>query len=188
MSLIPWREKQKRESRGESSPLAQLRTEMDHLLDKFMREPLAGLEWPFGSQSGWSPAVDVAEDEQEITVRAEVPGLKGRVLDVDPHLLGLLDDGHAIGRRAAEGLGAEILNEHDLSFGHAGAGGYNGATDPHCTLQESESSGEQAHAVRILQYGVRSHFLCPQSAGHTVGPLIQVIRGVRSGDRFARST
>ena len=82
MALIPWKSKQRERSPAEASPLATLRSEIDRLFDSFVREPLGGFEWPFGSERGWSPAVDVAEDEQEFTVRAEVPGLRPEDLDV----------------------------------------------------------------------------------------------------------
>ena len=82
MALIPWRNKVRERGPAETSPLATLRGEIDRLFDSFLREPLAGLDWPFGSQAGWSPAVDVAEDDEEVTVRAEIPGMDPKDLDV----------------------------------------------------------------------------------------------------------
>ena len=82
MALIPWRNKQRERGTSESSPLATLRGEIDRLFDSFVREPFGGFEWPFGSERGWSPTVDIAEDEKEFTVRAEVPGLQPEDLDV----------------------------------------------------------------------------------------------------------
>lgn len=74
MSGIPWRGKQRTGARGEMSPLASLRAEMDRLLETYVREPVAGFEWPFGERA-WSPPIDVGENEQEVIVRAEVPGM-----------------------------------------------------------------------------------------------------------------
>ncbi len=82
MGLIPWRAKQREGAAAETSPLAALRSEIDRLFDSFVREPFGNLEWPFGGERGWSPAVDVAEDDQAITVRAELPGLAPEDLDV----------------------------------------------------------------------------------------------------------
>lgn len=82
MALIPWRNKLRERGPAETSPLATLRSEVDRLFDAFVREPFGSLEWPFGSERGWAPAVDIAEDEHEFTVRAEVPGLKPQDLDV----------------------------------------------------------------------------------------------------------
>jgi HSP20 family protein len=82
MNLIPWRSKQ-REGVIAESPLAALRNEMDRLFDSYIREPFGAIEWPgfLGGQLGW-PAVDVSESEKEITVRAELPGVDPKELDV----------------------------------------------------------------------------------------------------------
>ena len=82
MALIPWRNKIRERGPAETSPLATLRGEIDRLFESFLREPLSGLDWPFGSQPGWAPAVDVAEDDEEVTVRAEIPGMAPEDLDV----------------------------------------------------------------------------------------------------------
>lgn len=83
MAQLPWRGKQREREggRGETSPLAALRGEMDRLFDQYLREPLGAMEWPFGGR-GWSPAVDVAESDQEVTVRVEIPGIDPKDLDV----------------------------------------------------------------------------------------------------------
>lgn len=82
MTLIPWKGKQRqREPAGESTPLAALRHEVDRLFDQFLREPLGGLEWPFGF-GPWSPPVDLAEDDREVLVRAEIPGVDPQQLDL----------------------------------------------------------------------------------------------------------
>jgi HSP20 family protein len=82
MSLIPWRNKQHQGESTENAPLASLRNEIDRLFDAFVREPLGALDWPFGSQGRWSPALDMAENDQEVTVRAELPGIEPGELDV----------------------------------------------------------------------------------------------------------
>jgi len=82
MALIPWRNKQKETSRGELSPLTALRSEMDRLFDAFFREPWGGIDWPFGAGRAWTPAVDVAETEDEVTVRAELPGMDPKELNI----------------------------------------------------------------------------------------------------------
>ena len=81
MSLIPWRNKRE-SSEGELSPLVALRSEMDRLFDSFLREPFGALDWPQWGAGKWSPAVDVAEDDKELTVRAELPGIDPKDLDV----------------------------------------------------------------------------------------------------------
>jgi HSP20 family protein len=81
MALIP----RKSRSRGpgrELSPIGALRTEMDRLFDSFLREPFGGFDWPSGWSGKWSPAVDVSEDDKEVVVRAELPGIDPKDLDV----------------------------------------------------------------------------------------------------------
>ena len=82
MGLIPWRKEESEGGQSELSPLAALRSEMDRLFDSFFREPLGALDWPFGGERGWSPALDIAESEEEVTVRAEVPGVDPADLQV----------------------------------------------------------------------------------------------------------
>jgi len=82
MNLIPWRGKQHDGAGGESSPLVALRHEMDRLFDTFVREPFGALDWPGWSQGAWAPAVDIAETENDVTVRVEVPGIDPKDLDV----------------------------------------------------------------------------------------------------------
>jgi HSP20 family protein len=81
MALIPWRGKRDGESR-EVWPVVTLRSEVDRLFDNFLREPFGGIDWPMWGQGKWSPAIDVAEDEKAVTVRAEVPGIDPKDLDV----------------------------------------------------------------------------------------------------------
>jgi HSP20 family protein len=88
MSLIPWRNRQ--ENAGEMAPLVSFRNEMDRLFDTFLREPFGPIDWPQWGVGKWSPPIDVAEDEKELTVRAELPGIDPKDLDVsvvDNHLV-----------------------------------------------------------------------------------------------------
>ena len=55
---------------------------MDRLFDSFFREPLGALDWPLWGSGKWSPAIDVAENDKELTVRAELPGIDPKDLDV----------------------------------------------------------------------------------------------------------
>jgi HSP20 family protein len=82
MNLTPWRNKPSEGGRGELSPMAALRSEMERLLDSFFREPFAALDWPLWGSDKWSPAVDVAENDKELTVRAELPGIDPKDLEV----------------------------------------------------------------------------------------------------------
>jgi HSP20 family protein len=81
MSLIPWRNKREG-GETELSPLVSLRGEMDRLLDSFLRDPFGAMDWPHWGAGKWSPAIDVAEDDKELSIRAELPGIDPKDLDV----------------------------------------------------------------------------------------------------------
>jgi HSP20 family protein len=83
MSLIPWKNKE-REAGSGGTALSSLRSEMDRLFDSFMREPFGEmLDWPSvtGSEKWW-PAIDVAETDKEVTIRAELPGIDPKEINV----------------------------------------------------------------------------------------------------------
>jgi HSP20 family protein len=77
MNFIPWRNKRKT---GELSALDDLRHEVDRLFDSFMSLGRDPLEFFGGAQ--WQPSLDVSENQDEITVHAEVPGVDPQDLDV----------------------------------------------------------------------------------------------------------
>jgi len=64
-------------NRKNRNGLARLHNEMDDLFDGFFR----GLERPFAGYKAW-PAIDVAEEENAIVVRAEVAGCKADDIDI----------------------------------------------------------------------------------------------------------
>jgi HSP20 family protein len=77
-NLVPWMrgEKQVPVRRGAQEPVFQLKHRLDHLFDDFFesfdRTPFE----PFGESFGaFSPRVDVSENDEEIKVTAELPGL-----------------------------------------------------------------------------------------------------------------
>ncbi len=84
MALIPWRGKQRTPDVRpvEESPLTQFRAEMDHLFDRFLREPWGMLERGLGGPGEWMPSLDITETDREITIRAEVPGIDPEHLDI----------------------------------------------------------------------------------------------------------
>lgn len=67
-------------NKGHRGDLARLHGEMDDLFDGFFR----GLDTPFAGYKAW-PAIDVAEEEDAIVVRAEVPGCKADDIDISVH-------------------------------------------------------------------------------------------------------
>lgn len=64
-------------NRRNRNDLARLHNEMDDLFDGFFR----GLDRPFGSYKAW-PAIDMVEQDDNVMVRAEVPGCKADDIDI----------------------------------------------------------------------------------------------------------
>jgi HSP20 family protein len=73
MALVPARKR----GRGE---LARLHDEMDNLLGRFFGD----WDWPVLSHTHW-PALDVAENENNYVVKAEVPGCKADDINISVH-------------------------------------------------------------------------------------------------------
>jgi HSP20 family protein len=72
--LIPWRRKS-----VEPHEVMSLRDDINRLFDRFFLAPF-DQEW--SSARGWSTDLDMEETEDEVIVRAEVPGIEPRDLDV----------------------------------------------------------------------------------------------------------
>lgn len=78
MNLVPWR-RRNRENGGElmrQDPISTLWSEMDRLFDQVAGESA----WPETRE--WLPALDVCEDDKEVSIRAEIPGVDPKELDV----------------------------------------------------------------------------------------------------------
>ena len=86
MSLIPFRTKRSSgmEPAGGLATLADFRNEMNRLFDGFFSRPLmSGSPWFETTEPGrWLPAIDIREDDARIHVRAELPGIDPRDVDV----------------------------------------------------------------------------------------------------------
>lgn len=69
-SLVPWRRRDE---------LTGFRREMDRLFDRFFEG------WPFrlsAEEGEWAPSVDVSETAKEVIVKAELPGMAPKDVDV----------------------------------------------------------------------------------------------------------
>ena len=98
-NLLPtvWRRSETPLRRAEESPFLALHREMNRMFDDFSRgfdlSPFDG-----GWSWGFSPSVDVREDEKEVTVKAELPGMEEKDIEVN-----LADNGLTIkGEKKAE--------------------------------------------------------------------------------------
>lgn len=79
-NLVPFGKKDVPVKREDEHPFSLLRREMDSLFDNFFR----GFDVePFESRMGaFSPKVDVTENEKEIKISAELPGMDEKDIDV----------------------------------------------------------------------------------------------------------
>lgn len=63
-----------------TDPFSAFTSEMDGLFDRFFRG--AGPEGVFGAGAVWGPSVDIVDGEKEVVVRADLPGVEPRDLDI----------------------------------------------------------------------------------------------------------
>jgi len=84
MSLIPFRTKRASGMEpGTMATLADFRNEMNRLFEGFFSRPLMMPAWFDTVEPGqWLPAVDLSEDNARICVRAELPGIDPKDVDV----------------------------------------------------------------------------------------------------------
>lgn len=75
MAMLPVKKKE-----TGTNPLARFHEEIDDLLGNFFED----WEMPLLSRGRW-PAVDIAENENEFVVKAEVPGCKAEDIDISVH-------------------------------------------------------------------------------------------------------
>jgi len=83
-NLLPtvWRRSESPLRSAEENPFLALHREMNRMFDDFFRGSDLS---PFEGRGGWrtfSPSVDVREDEKEVTVKAELPGMDEKEIEV----------------------------------------------------------------------------------------------------------
>jgi HSP20 family protein len=85
MSLISFRGKRHNGPEfGGMSSLAEFRSEMNRLFDGLFTRPLVIPTWFEAAEPGeWLPPVDLSADAQRIHVRAELPGIDPKQVDID---------------------------------------------------------------------------------------------------------
>ena len=82
MAFIPWKNKPQEGEGGGLTPMTAFRGEMERLFETFLRDSFAGMNWPTWGSDKSAPAIDVAENDKELTVRAELPGIDPKDLEV----------------------------------------------------------------------------------------------------------
>jgi HSP20 family protein len=83
MSLIRWRNKTTNgDSQAGGSSLTRFRSEMDRLFDRFFQDPWFTPTEMMTTGETWVPSLDIADTDHEITIRAEIPGVDPKDVDV----------------------------------------------------------------------------------------------------------
>ncbi len=83
MNIIPWLSKRE-DNRGGSIPesgITRFRDEMDHLFDRFFMDPF-GMEHTAGRFGLGGPRLDLAESDHDVVVKAELPGIDPKEVDL----------------------------------------------------------------------------------------------------------
>ena len=78
-SLIPWRRKEGEIAPG--NPLTEFKSEVDDLFNRFFGSS-SWLPGPYFSK-GFTPAFDVSETDEDILVKAELPGVDPKEIEVN---------------------------------------------------------------------------------------------------------
>jgi HSP20 family protein len=77
MDLVPWRNKRRRGDRDTGEhPLARLRDEMESVFERFFGNPWGTGRSPLLSPTAAFPQLDLTESDSDLTIRAELPGLR----------------------------------------------------------------------------------------------------------------
>jgi len=85
MDLIPWRNKHRAMEMGRTTmetPLATLRTEIERLFNRVFHETRGPEEGCSSPLNAWTPAFDITEGDKEVTIRAEVPGVDPKNMEL----------------------------------------------------------------------------------------------------------
>lgn len=74
LNLVPWRKR--------NNEVSEFRREIDNLFDRFFDGDFFPSTELF-REGGWTPRIDIKEDKKNITVRAEIPGVDHKDLNID---------------------------------------------------------------------------------------------------------
>ncbi|MFN9368328.1 MAG: Hsp20/alpha crystallin family protein [Planctomycetia bacterium] len=121
MSLIPFRTKRSSGMEpGSLATLADFRNEMNRLFEGFFSRPLLAPSWFETTEPGqWLPAVDLSENDKQIHVRAELPGIDPKDVDVSVSEDRLVISGEKKTAKEATGEGWMHRESHYGAFSRA---------------------------------------------------------------------
>jgi len=121
MSLIPFRTKRATGMEpGSLATLADFRNEMNRLFEGFFSRPLQMPAWFETVEPGqWLPSIDVSETDKQIHVRAELPGIEPKDVDVSVSEDRLVISGEKKCEKEEGGEGWTHRESHYGSFSRA---------------------------------------------------------------------
>lgn len=121
MSLIPFRTKRSSGMEpGSLATLADFRNEMNRLFEGFFTRPMMASPWFETIEPGqWLPAVDLSETDKQIHVRAELPGIDPKDVEVSVSEDRLVIAGEKRCDREESGEGWSHRESHSGSFSRA---------------------------------------------------------------------
>jgi HSP20 family protein len=82
MSLVPWRRKHEQSDVLPTRALSTLRSEFDQLFDRFFGDFDSAPPDLYHGSGIWMPAFDVSETDNEVIVKAELPGVDAKNVEV----------------------------------------------------------------------------------------------------------
>lgn len=122
MSLVPelGRKFLPTRRRDDRDPVTSLRRRVDSIFDEFARDFSLGLETPFkGLAEGYMPRVDVTENDKEIIVSAELPGMDEKNVNVSVAKDTLIIEGEKKEEQEEKGKNSYSLERTWGSFSRA---------------------------------------------------------------------
>ena len=66
---------------NEMRPFSRMRSEFDRIFDRMMHEPWE-ISWMQRNGADWMPALEIVENERDVTIRADIPGVPAENVDV----------------------------------------------------------------------------------------------------------
>ena len=72
--ILPWK-------RSKNNRVKELRHEIDNLYDRFFDTDFMPSAYLFG-KGKWGPKIDISEGRKDITIKAEIPGIDAKDLDI----------------------------------------------------------------------------------------------------------
>ncbi|NDC62685.1 MAG: Hsp20/alpha crystallin family protein [Planctomycetia bacterium] len=109
---------------GSLATMADFRNEMNRLFEGFFNRPVAAVpSWPSWFETAepgqWLPAVDLSETDTQIRVRAELPGIDPKDVDVSVSEDRLVISGEKKSSQEQAGEGWSHCESHHGSFSRA---------------------------------------------------------------------